>query len=207
MSASTTVDAPGLHRHHPLNRWVQLLVGVVAMMAIASVLFAWPLLRSAPGGGLGASLVATENAFAAFIIAESLFVPLEGWLGERPRRWLLVAVGGTLVALGAYAGAHAQSVRGHVAWYGLGGVGAGLVYGGTVAKALKRFTDRKALCIGVTGAASVAVVALALGALLVVHELPGAVPVLILLGAAQAVVVVVATLFILEPPPEKLPPG
>ncbi len=193
-------------RGRPWNRWLQLVGGVVAMTAIAALLYVWPLLRSPPGSGLGRSLAATENAFAAFILAETFFVPVEGWLRDRTSRWLLVAAGFALAALGAAAGARAEGAL-RVPWYALGGVGAGIVYGGTVAKALRRFTDRKLLCVGVTAAACVAVTALALGALAVTLSSPGALPVLIVLGAAQAVVVVVATLFILSPPPaDRLPP-
>ena len=139
-------------RPRPLNRWLQLVAGVVAMMAIATVLYVWPLLRS-PGASLASSLAATENAFAAFILAETFFVPVEGWLRDRIGRWPLVAAGVALVVLGAVAGARAESAW-RVLWYALGGVGAGVVYGGTVAKALKRFTDRKLLCVGVTAAPS-----------------------------------------------------
>ncbi len=194
-----------LFLHRPLNRWVQLVAGVVGMMAIAGVLCVWPLLRSAPGTSLAQSLAATENAFAAFIITETIFVPLEAWLGDRLPRWLLLGVGAVLVAFGALAGARAESVRAQVAWSALGGVGAGFAYGGTVAKALKRFTDRKALCVGVTAAACAGVFALALGAIVALSS-PSALPVLVVLGAGQAAVILIATLFILEPPPERTPP-
>jgi OFA family oxalate/formate antiporter-like MFS transporter len=192
--------------HRPLNRWVRLLGGVLVMMAVAALLFVWPLLRSTPGRELAESLAAAENAFAAFIIAETVFVPLEAWLGERVPRWLLVAVGAGLVAVGVLAGGRAGNPHAQVAWSALGGVGAGLLYGGTVAKVLKQLTDRKALSIGVTVAACVGVLALALAAVWALST-PGALPILVVLGAAQAVVIVVATLFILYPaqgtPPEE----
>ncbi len=203
MSLAAELRHP-LH-HRPLNRWVQVVAGVVAMMAIAGVLFVWPLLRSAPGRSLAEPLAATENAFAFFIIAETIFVPLEAWLGDRFPRWLLVGAGAVLVALGALAGALAESGRAQVAWSALGGTGAGLAYGGTVAKALRRFTDRKALCVGVTAAACTVVLALALGAIAALSS-PGALPVIIVLGAGQAAVILVATLVILYPPPERPPP-
>jgi OFA family oxalate/formate antiporter-like MFS transporter len=207
MNATAALRQPWLRRRpRERNRWFQLVGGVVAMMAIATVLYVWPLLRSEPGAGLAGSLAATENAFAAFILAETFFLPVEGWLRDRIGRWPLVAAGFALVGLGAIAGARAESAI-RVLWYALGGVGAGVVYGGTIAKVLKRFTDRKLLCVGVTAAACAAVSALALGALAVALATPEALPVLIVLGAAQAAVVVVATLFILSPPPsDRLPP-
>lgn len=193
-----------LHRR-PLNRWIQVVASVVAMMAIAGVLFVWPLLRSGPGRSLAESLAAIENAFAFFIIVETVFVPLESWLGDRFPRWLLVGAGAALVAVGALAGALAEGGRSQAAWFALGGTGAGLVYGGTVAKALQRFTDRKALCVGVTATACGVVLALALGAVAALSS-GSALQVLIVLGAGQAVVILIATLFILYPPPARPPP-
>jgi OFA family oxalate/formate antiporter-like MFS transporter len=201
--AATLRRAPS--RPRSSSRWLQVVVGVVAMMAIAGVVFVWPLLRSAPGRTLAETLAATENAFAFFIIAETVFVPLESWLGDRFPRWLLVGVGVALVVAGAIAGGHAESVRAQVAASAAGGSGAGLVYGGTVAKALMRFTDRKATAVGLTAAACIGVLVLALAAIATLSS-PSAIPVLVVLGAGQAVVIVIATLFILYPPPDRRPP-
>jgi len=192
-------------RGSALNRWGQVVASVIGMMAIAGILFVWPLLRSSPGRGLAESLAATENAFAFFMLVETVFVPLEGWLGDRFPRWQLVGLGVGLVLLGAAAGARVESGRAQVACFAVGGVGAGLVYGGTVAKALRRFTDRKAAAVGLTAAACVGVLVLALGAI-VALSFPSAIPVLIVLGAGQAAVILIATLFILYPPPERPPP-
>jgi hypothetical protein len=186
------------------GRSARLLGGVVLMMAVAGLLFVRPLLRAAPGEGLEGSLAAAENAFAAFILAETLFVPFEAWLGNRVPRWLLGAAGAALVALGALAGAAAGSTRAQVAWFALGGAGAGLAYGATVAKAVQRFTDRKALAVGVTSAACAGVVALALASIWSLHA-QGTLGPLVLIGAAQAIVIVVATLVILYPPPRNPP--
>ena len=70
---------------------------------------------------------------------------------------------------------------------------------GEEAAVLKQFTDRKALTVGVTAAACAGVLALALASVWALSTSAGAVPVLVVLGAAQAVVIVVATLFILYP--------
>ncbi len=207
--ASATLPGAGLGPgRRRVGRWVELVGGAAAMMVIASLRWAWPLLRAGPGPGLGGALAAAENAFAAFILAETLFVPFEGWLGDRHGRWLLVTGGAALVVLGAYAGSRAAAVGAQVGWCALGGVGSGLVYGGTVAKAVKRFTDRKALCIGVTAGACLSVAALALGALAVVLEMPSSGTLALgVLGAGQVVVVLVAALFILDPKACAMPPG
>ena len=185
--------------------WVQLVSGTVVMMAIAIALFVWPLLRSSQEE-LGRSLAAAENAFATFLLVETVLAPLEAWLGERRRPRALLFLGFALVALGALAGARAESLRGQANWYALGGAGAGIVYGGTVARVLKRFTDRKAAAVGVTAATCAAVLALALGAYVTAASSPGAVGVLVVIGAGQAVVVLIATLLILEPRRGEVPP-
>ena len=208
MNPSSALFTGSFFRRHPMNRWLQLVSGIAVMVGIASVLSAWRLLQSPPGADLSKSLAAAENAFAAFIVAETLFVPIEAWLGDRLDPRLLVAVGGVLVLLGAIAGARVESVRAQTGWCVLGGAGAGMVYGGTVARALKRFTDCKARCLGVTVAACAAVVGLALLAYLAAVESPAAIGLLVVIGGGQAVVILVATLLILEPPPSStLPPG
>src|SRR5512133_4241122 len=126
MSAASVLQGHRLHLPSPhVNRWVQLVSGTVAMMVIASVLYAWPLLRSPPGAELGKTLASVENAFATFIFVETLFVPFEAWLGERRRPRLLLLLGVALVALGALAGARAETPWSQ-AWYALGGAGAGI---------------------------------------------------------------------------------
>jgi OFA family oxalate/formate antiporter-like MFS transporter len=204
MNLAAVLRRPRSH-HEPVNRWVRLVAGVVAMMAIAGLLFVWPLLRSASGTSLAETLAASEGAFAAFIIMETLFVPLEAWLGDRVPRWLLMGAGVLLVVLGAFVGSGAESARVKTTSYALGGAGAGLVYGGTIAKSLKSFTDRKALCVGVTAVACAGVILLAVGANAVLAS-AGALPIVVVLGAGQAVVIVMATLFILDPPPSRPPP-
>jgi MFS transporter, OFA family, oxalate/formate antiporter len=188
-----------------VGRWLKVVGGVAAMMAIAAAPLAWPLIRSARGADLAESLAAAENAFAFFVLAETTFVPLEGWLGDRCPRWILVGAGLVLVAVGVVAGGAGGGGHVRVQWSALGGVGAGLAYGGTVAKALRAFTDRKALCVGVTAAACLGVLVLGLGALAALSS-ARALPVLVLLGAGQAVVILIATVFILYPPPARPPP-
>jgi hypothetical protein len=188
-------------RHDAAAGWAGLLAGVVLMMALAGLLFVWPLLRPAPGVALAERLAAAENAFAAFII----LVPLEAWLGDRAPRWFLAGAGAGLVVVVVLAGAAAASAGARLAWSALGGVGAGLAYGATVAKALPHLSSRKTLCVGVTVAACAGVLALAVAASWA-HADPDALPMIVILGAAQAVVIVVATLAILYPT-EGTPPA
>jgi MFS transporter, OFA family, oxalate/formate antiporter len=209
MAETSKLRRPGPSREKGAGaaRWQQLLAGIVVMMIIAGALYVWPLLRSSSGPALGRTLAATENGFAAFILAETLCMPIEGWLGEHVRSRLLVAVGGALVLAGALAGARAEGVGAQTAFSALGGAGAGIVYGGTVARTLRRFTDRKARCLGFTAAACATVVGLALLAYATAVESPAALGLLVVIGGGQAIIILIATLIILEPPPNIPPPG
>ena len=137
-----------------VNRWVQLVAGVIAMMAIANLQYAWTLFTKPLTQSLHATLAAVQVAFAAFIIAETWLVPFEGYLIDRlgPRK--VIGIGGILVGLGWIGSGHASSLHQLYFWYVLGGIGAGAVYGGTVGNALKWFPDHRGLCAGLTAGAT-----------------------------------------------------
>src|ERR671922_804221 len=135
------------------NRWVQLAAMCVAMMAIANLQYAWTLFTSPLTKHYGVSLTAVQVAFSTFVIAETWLVPFEGYLVDRLGPRLMIAIGGALVGLGWIGSGYATTVHGLIGWYALGGVGAGIVYGGTVGNAMKWFPDHRGLCVGLTAGA------------------------------------------------------
>jgi OFA family oxalate/formate antiporter-like MFS transporter len=150
---------PGFQRHARvgekvvINRWAQLVAGVVAMLAIANLQYAWTLFTKPLSASLGASLPAIQVAFATFVIAETWLVPFEGYLVDRLGPRVLMCIGGILVGLGWIMTGHVTTVTQLIVWYTLGGVGAGIVYGATVGNAIKWFPDRRGLCVGLTAGA------------------------------------------------------
>jgi len=131
--------APGALSHESRlpNRWIQLVAGIIAMMAIANLQYAWTLFTRPLTVSLNASLAAVQVAFAAFILAETWLVPFEGYLVDRIGPRLMIAIGGVLVGAGWIGAGMAHSVRELIVYYTLGGVGAGVIYGGTIGNALK----------------------------------------------------------------------
>jgi MFS transporter, OFA family, oxalate/formate antiporter len=202
VSATATLPAPGVTRRREVNRWIVLVASVFLMMALAGVQYAWPILAAGPGATVRTSLAATQDALAAYILLEAVFVPVEAFLCDRCGRPLLLVAGGALVAAGLVGATHAEHHRSLVLSSALGGVGAALVYGATVGKALRRFRDRRVACVGVTAGASAAIAALAPWTLAAAARIPGGFGALFLLGVAEAAVIVVAALFIVDPPPE-----
>ncbi len=190
-----------------VNRWVQMIAGVFAMMAIANLQYAWTLFTKPLMNNLHATLAAVQVTFAAFIIAETWLVPFEGYLIDRlgPRR--VIAIGGILVGLGWIGSGYAQSLHSLYFWYVAGGVGAGAVYGGCIGNALKWFPDHRGLTAGFTSGAYGIGTALTVAPIAAMLKSSGYQKTFITWGAIQGAIVFVAAMFIVAPPKGWVPKG
>jgi OFA family oxalate/formate antiporter-like MFS transporter len=89
----------------------------------------------------------------------------------------------------------------------LGGVGAGMVYGGTIGNALKWFPDHRGLCVGLTAGAYGIGTALTILPVSNMLRISGYQHTFIVWGIIQGVVVLGAALFLARPPMGWTPPG
>lgn len=190
-----------------LNRWVQLVAGIIAMMAIANLQYAWTLFTKPLTQHLNASLVAVQVAFATFVLAETWLVPFEGYLVDRIGPRVMLAIGGILVGVGWVGSGYATSVRQLIVYYTIGGVGAGAVYGGTIGNALKWFPDHRGLCVGLTAGAYGVGTALTVAPIASMIKTSGYQHTFIVWGIIQGVVVVITALFVARPPKGWAPPA
>jgi OFA family oxalate/formate antiporter-like MFS transporter len=190
-----------------LSRWVQLIAGIVAMMAIANLQYAWTLFTTPLTQNLHVSLTAVQVAFATFILAETWLVPFEGYLVDKIGPRLMLAAGGVLVAVGWIGAGKATTVRELVVLYTIGGIGAGVVYGGTIGNALKWFPDRRGLCVGLTAGAYGVGTALTVAPIAHMIKSSGYAHTFIVWGTIQGALVLLAALFINKPPAGWAPPG
>src|SRR6516162_8127016 len=142
-----------IHPSRVMNRWVQLVAGIIAMMAIANLQYAWTLFTTPIQQHLHVSLVAVQWTFTLFVALETWLVPFEGYLVDIIGPRLMLGIGSILVALGWVGSGRAESINGLYFWYALGGIGAGIVYGGAIGNALKWFPDHRGLCVGLTAGA------------------------------------------------------
>src|ERR1700760_4428001 len=133
-----------------VNRWIQLFAGMIAMMAIANLQYAWTLFVKPLQANFHATLTAIQWTFTAFVFAETWLVPFDGFLVDKlgPRRMMLI--GGVLVGVGWVGSGYATSLTQLYTYYIAGGIGAGIVYGATIGNALKWFPDHRGLCVGLT---------------------------------------------------------
>jgi OFA family oxalate/formate antiporter-like MFS transporter len=202
-------EAPAalIHPSRIVNRWAQLVAGVFAMMAIANLQYAWTLFTKPIQAHLHATLVDVQWTIALFIALETWLVPFEGYLVDRIGPRFMLGVGALGVGLGWVGAGRAESLHTLYFWYGLAGVGAGIVYGGTIGNALKWFPDHRGLCVGFTAGAYGVGTALTVAPIDKMIRVSGYQHTLILWGVIQGFIVLVAALFLAKPPEGWVPPG
>jgi MFS transporter, OFA family, oxalate/formate antiporter len=134
-------------------RWVQLLLGLIVMMAISSPQYVWTLFAKPFQAATGAGLPIVQITFSILIVLQTLFSPAQGWLVDRFGPRTLVAIGAALTGLGWVLSAHVDNVWMLFLTYGLFcGVGTGIVYVGVVGLMARWFPDRRGFAIGIVAA-------------------------------------------------------
>ena len=204
--ADTTLTG-AIHPSRIVNRWVQLIAGIVAMMAIANLQYAWTLFTIPIQKHLNVSLTVVQGVFAAFILVETWLVPFEGALIDRIGPRFMLGMGGILVGLGWMGSGWAESTRALYFWYMVGGIGAGFIYGGTVGNVLKWFPDYRGLCVGLTAGAYGVGTAVSVEPIANMIKTSGYQHTFIVFGAIQGVIVLITALFLAKPPANWVPPN
>jgi len=204
--AGTSVLTPSSSKRE-VSRWVQLIAGIFAMMAVANLQYSWTLFTGELTSSLHATLPAIQVAFSTFLLAVTWLVPFDGYLIDRLGPRPIMVIAGVLVAIGWVGAGKATSVSQLIVFYTIGGVGTGIVYGGTIGNALKWFPDHRGLCVGLTSGAYGLGTALTVNAIASMIKSSGYAHTLIVWGLAQGIVVVLAALVMENPPPDWAPDG
>jgi OFA family oxalate/formate antiporter-like MFS transporter len=95
---------------------------------------------------------AIQVAFTIFVLTETWLVPIEGYLIDKFGPRAMISASGVLVAIAWVINSVADSLPVLYLGAAIGGIGAGVVYGGAVGNALKWFPDRRGLAAGLTAA-------------------------------------------------------
>ncbi|HET6459638.1 MAG TPA: OFA family MFS transporter [Syntrophales bacterium] len=132
------------------NPWVMLTAGVVGMVMISSLQYAWALfvpdiLKSNPTF----SKVEIQAAFATFVACMTFAGPLTGYLMDKFGTKIFFSLAAILVAVG-WGGIGAQDkVMPMCIFYGIAGVGASFIYTGGIAASLKWFPKKRGTASGI----------------------------------------------------------
>ena len=135
------------------TRWVQLALGLIAMMAISSPQYVWTLFVKPLQTALGADLPTIQWTITLLIVLQTWFSPAQGWLVDRFGPRALVGFGAVLTGASWVLTAHASSVTMlYLAYGGLGGIGTGIVYVGIVGLMVRWFPERRGFAAGMVAA-------------------------------------------------------
>src|ERR1700720_895377 len=115
-----TRSAPGAETTRFLeNRWTQLVLGLICMMAISSPQYVWTLFTRPLMTQLGVSLTRLQVTFSIFVVLQTFLSPLQGYLIEKFGPKLLLGAGAILTGLSWVLAASADSLMSLYFTYGL----------------------------------------------------------------------------------------
>jgi OFA family oxalate/formate antiporter-like MFS transporter len=182
------------------NGWVQLAIGIVAMVAITNLQYAWTFFEKPIDDKYHWGWKAIQVAFTVFVLAETWLVPFEGYVVDRLGPRVPVAVGGLMIAVAWTINAEASSLTMLYVAQIISGAGAGVVYGACIGNALKWFVRRRGLAAGLTAAAFGAGSALTVVPIRYTIAEHGYETAFLSFGLAQGLLVLACALVMREPP-------
>jgi OFA family oxalate/formate antiporter-like MFS transporter len=151
MTAASESVGPRAHASEA-TRWGQLIFGIICMVMIANLQYGWTLFVNPIDQKYHWGRAAIQVAFTIFVLTETWLVPIEGYLIDKFGPRVMICGSGFLVAVAWVINAYADSLLLLYVGAAVGGIGAGVIYGGSVGNALKWFPDRRGLAAGLTAA-------------------------------------------------------
>ncbi|HME46380.1 MAG TPA: OFA family MFS transporter [Syntrophorhabdales bacterium] len=130
--------------------WVMLTAGVLGMVMISSLQYAWSLfvpdiLKANPKF----SKVEIQTAFATFVACMTFAGPLSGYLIDKFGTKIFFSLAAILVAVGWGGIGFQDKVLPMCIFYGFAGIGASFIYTGGIAASLKWFPKKKGTASGI----------------------------------------------------------
>ena len=122
------------------------------MVMIANLQYGWTLFVGPIDQQYHWGRAAIQVAFTIFVLTETWLVPIEGYLIDKFGPRIMISGSGVLVAIAWVINSVADSLFLLYVGAAVGGIGAGVIYGGAVGNALKWFPDRRGLAAGLTAA-------------------------------------------------------
>src|ERR1700730_12674081 len=183
------------------TRWGQLIFGIICMVMIANLQYGWTLFVNPIDQKYHWGRAAIQVAFTIFVLMETWLVPLEGYLIDKFGPRVMIGGSGVLVAIAWVINSVADSLSLLYVGAAIGGIGAGVIYGGSVGNALKWFPDRRGLAAGLTAAGFGAGSALTVIPIANMIQSSGYQFAFLWFGLGQGIVVVLVALFLRAPKP------
>jgi MFS transporter, OFA family, oxalate/formate antiporter len=189
----------------PVNRWLQLVAGIICMVMIANLQYGWTYFVDPINARFHWGRTDIQIAFTIFVATETWLVPVEGWFVDRFGPRIVVMLGGIVVALAWTMNAYATTLPMLYVAAAVSGVGAGAVYGTCVGNALKWFGDRRGLAAGLTAAGFGAGAAATVVPIITVIKNYGYDKAFLWFGLGQGLVILVLSQVLKAPKPGEAP--
>lgn len=132
------------------SRWLQLVVGIVCMIATANLQYAWTLFVPEIQQTYGWERASIQIAFTIFVLVQTWLAPVEGYFIDKFGPRLMVAFGALFIGAAWVVNSQATSLMGFYVGAAIGGIGVGSIYATCINNALKWFPDRRGLAVGLT---------------------------------------------------------
>ena len=145
-SATATADSAA-------KRWYQLILGLIAMMAISSPQYVWTLFTGPLNKAMGTTLAELQWTFSLLIILQTFFSPFQAYLVDRFGPRLLISVGALMSGGSWVLSAFVTNIWALYLTYGvIAGFGTGIIYVGIIGLMVRWFPDRRGLATGLAAA-------------------------------------------------------
>ncbi len=150
-----TIFAGNIEARWYRNRWSQLVLGVIAMMAISSPQYVWTLFVEPFKQTFGNSVTSAQIQITATLLVslQTFLSPFQARLVERFGARTLIAGGAALAGGSWILAAYATNLYALYVTYGvIGGFGTGIIYIGVIGLMVRWFPDRRGLATGLAAA-------------------------------------------------------
>jgi OFA family oxalate/formate antiporter-like MFS transporter len=135
------------------NRWIQLVLGLIAMMAISSPQYVWTLFTGPLNQKLGTTLAELQWTFSLLIILQTWCSPLQAYLVDRFGPRLLISIGALMSGGGWVLSGYVGNIWALYFTYGvICGFGTGIIYVGIIGLMVRWFPDKRGLATGLAAA-------------------------------------------------------
>jgi OFA family oxalate/formate antiporter-like MFS transporter len=202
---AVAAGSPAQARASEATRWGQLVFGIICMVMIANLQYGWTLFVGPIDQKYHWGRAAIQVAFTIFVLTETWLVPIEGYLIDKFGPRAMISASGVLVAIAWVINSVADSLFLLYVGAAIGGIGAGVIYGGSVGNALKWFPDRRGLAAGLTAAGFGAGSALTVSPIANMIASSGYQSAFFWFGLVQGIVVIVVALLLRAPEAGEVP--
>lgn len=183
------------------NPWVQLVIGLICMAAVANLQYGWNLFVNPIEAKYHWGRAAIQVAFTLFVTLETWLIWVPGYMVDRHGPRVVVMIGGILVGLAWVLNSIASSLPLLYFAAALGGIGTGCVYGTCIGNALKWFPGKRGLAAGITASGFGAGAAITVGPIKTMIEASGYEHAFLAFGLIQGGIVFVMSWLLFAPPP------